>query len=178
MKTEITHIRRTGDNDMNIKHFITATIVALTLPMQAMAAADIRLNITAEKEVAVTEGDRVIKKRVAAQTIEPGEEIVYTIRYTNRGDLEATNVDVKNPVPSNTVYVGGSATGKGADITFSADGGKNFGKASSVTYQVTEANGKQSTRKASPENYTNIRWIIKRVDPGQSGELGYRVRVK
>lgn len=163
---------------MKAKKLIAALILMLVLPLQAFAAADIKINLVAEKEVTVKEGNRDVKKRVPAQSIEPGEEIIYTIRYRNAGDLEATNVDVKNPVPDNTVYVGGSATGKGADISFSADGGKSFGKASSVTYQVTEGSGKQVTRKASPENYTNIRWVIKRVDPGQSGELGYRVRVK
>ena len=163
---------------MKIQRLIAALILTLALPLQAFAAADIKLNLVAEKEVTVKEGNRDVKKRVAAQTVEPGEEIIYTIRYRNAGDLEATNVDVKNPVPDNTVYVAGSAAGKGADITFSADDGKTFGKSSSVTYQVRDANGKTATRKAGPESYTHVRWIIKRVDPGQSGELGYRVKVK
>ena len=163
---------------MNIQKLIATLILMLALPLQAFAAADIKLNLVAEKEVTVKEGNRDVKKRVAATSIEPGEEIIYTIRYRNAGDLEATNVDVKNPVPNNTVYVSGSASGKGAEITFSADGGKTFGKASSVTYQVKDSSGKTKTQKAAPENYTNIRWVIKRINPGQSGELGYRVKVK
>ena len=163
---------------MSIKKLTATLIIVMTLPLHAFAAADIKLSVTAEKEVTVKEAGREVKKRTAAETIEPGEEIIYTIRYVNRGDLEATNVDVKNPVPINTVYVSGSASGKGSDITFSADEGKTFGKSSSVTFQVRDANGKKITRNAEPENYTHVRWIIKQIDPGQSGELGYRVRVK
>jgi len=163
---------------MNIQKLIATIILAFALPVQVMAAAEIKLSITAEKEVMVKEANRDVKKRMPAKTIEPGEIIIYTIRYSNRGDEEATNVDVKNPVPNNTVYVSGSARGKGADITFSADGGKSFGKASSVTYQVKKSSGKAVTRKAGPENYTHVRWVIARVKAGKSGELEYRVRVK
>lgn len=163
---------------MSIHKLIATFIFLLALPVQVFAAADIKLTITAEKEMIVKEGSRNVKKRVAAKTIEPGEIIIYIIRYSNRGDEAATNVDVKNPVPSNTEFVSGSAKGKGANITFSADGGKTFGKTSSVTYQVKDSSGKMITRKAGPENYTNVRWLIARVKPGKSGELEYRVRVK
>ena len=163
---------------MNIQKLTAVLILVLVLPVQVYAAADIKLSITAEKDVVMKERSRDVKKRMAATTVEPGEVIIYTIRYSNRGDEPATNVDVKNPVPKNTVYVSGSASGQGTDITFSADGGKTFEKASSVTYQVRESSGKAITRKAGPENYTHVRWVIRRVNPGQSGELEYRVRVK
>lgn len=163
---------------MNIQKLTAVLILVLVLPVQVYAAADIKLSITAEKDVVMKERNRDVKKRMAATTVEPGEVIIYTIRYSNRGDEPATNVDVKNPVPKNTVYVSGSASGQGTDITFSADGGKTFEKASSVTYQVRESSGKAITRKAGPENYTHVRWVIRRVNPGQSGELEYRVRVK
>lgn len=163
---------------MNIHKLIATFIFLVALPAQVFAAADIKLAISAEKEMIVKEGSRNVKKRVQAKSIEPGEIIIYTIRYSNRGDEAATNVDVKNPVPGNTEFVSGSAKGKGADITFSADGGKSFGKASSVTYQVKNSAGKAVTRKAGPENYTHVRWVVARVSPGKSGNLEYRVRVK
>lgn len=163
---------------MNRQKLFAGFIFLVVFPLQVFAAADIKLVITAEKEVTVKEGSGEVKKRVSAKTIEPGEIIIYTIRYSNRGNEVATNVDVKNPVPKNTTYVSGSARGKGADITFSADGGKTFGKTSSVNYQVRNATGKSMTRKAGPENYTHVRWVIKRVKAGRSGDLEYRVRVK
>ncbi len=163
---------------MKIQKLTAALILMLLLPFPTYAQADIKLVITAEKVVTVKEDDREVKKRVPAQTVEPGEVIIYIIRYANRGDQPATNVDVKNPVPDNTVYLSGSARGEGANITFSADGGKTFEKASSVTYEVRDSSGKAVTRKAGPENYTHVRWVITRVGAGQSGELEYRVRVK
>lgn len=162
---------------MSIRNLTIALILAAIMPLQALAAANIKLTVTADKVVAAKESPAG-EKRMPAKTVMPGEIVIYTIHYENRGDQPATNVVVKNPVPKNTVYVAGSASGKGADITFSADGGKSFEKASSVTYQVRDSSGKPETRRAGPENYTHVRWVIARVDAGQSGELEYRVRVK
>jgi uncharacterized repeat protein (TIGR01451 family) len=144
----------------------------------AWAKPEVVLSVTSEKEVIEVVQGKKVKKRVSAKTIEPGEIIIYTIRYSNKGDEVATNVDVKNPVPDNTVYILGSARGSNADISFSADNGKTYGKASSVTFQVKNPEGKSVTRKAGPKNYTDVRWLITRVEAGQSGDLEYRVRVK
>jgi uncharacterized repeat protein (TIGR01451 family) len=163
---------------MNAQKLIATVVFLMMLPLQAFAAADIKLSITPEKEVTVKENNREVKKRQAADTIEPGEVIFYTINYLNQGDEVATNVEVNNPIPNNTFYVSGSAKGEGAEITFSADDGKSFGNSSSVTYQVRDSSGKLITRKASPDSYTHIRWVITRIDPGKSGSLEYQVRVK
>ena len=83
-----------------------------------------------------------------------------------------------NPIPNNTVYLTDSATGKGSTITFSADRGKTFTKPTQVTYEFKKQNGEVVKRKASPEQYTNIRWTVKRIAPGEKGALGFQVRVK
>ncbi|MDQ7031007.1 MAG: hypothetical protein Q9O62_15180 [Ardenticatenia bacterium] len=54
---------------------------------------------------------QVIKENAPEGEVEPGDEIVYTLRYSNTSDYQATGVVIEDPIPANTVYVDGSATG-------------------------------------------------------------------
>ncbi len=151
-------------------------LTLLAMPGLAMAAPDVKVEITAEKVIYVEKGDKQVEKLVAAEDVLPGDVLVYSLHYENKGDQSATGVALKDPVPANTVYVAGSAFGPGADIEFSIDGGKTYKKPSLLSYEVNVA-GKQIKRAASPEEYTHIRWTVSKVDAGKSGVAGFRVRV-
>lgn len=151
--------------------------LVLSAPLVAMAKPEIQLEMRVEKEVVVLESGKEITRRVEVKTIESGNEIIYTIRYRNSGDETATNVVLNNPVPKDTVYVPGSATGSGTEITFSIDGGESYKKPSLLTYEVDTAEGKVG-RKATPERYTHIRWVVEAIPAQAEGEVGFRVRVK
>lgn len=163
-----------------IKNLQAAVLIVLTaaLPAQAFARADIKLKVIAEKDAIVVVNDKKVTKRVAAKDIEPGETLIYTLHYENKGDETATNVVFDNPVPENTVYITGSAVGKDSVITFSADKGKTFKKPTQVTYEYKKPNGDIVQQKATPDKFTNIRWTVKQIDPGEKGELGFQVKVK
>ncbi|GMR20962.1 MAG: hypothetical protein BMS9Abin36_1560 [Gammaproteobacteria bacterium] len=155
-----------------------STMLILVTPVIAEAKPRIKVTIETEKIVTQVNNGKTINKRVKATSVEPGETLIYTLRYINNGDEKATNVKVDNPIPKGSVYVAGSAKGINSDITFSVDGGKTFKKASLLTYRTKLANGKTAKKKASPEQYSNIRWLIQSVAPGQGGTLGFRVIVK
>jgi hypothetical protein len=87
-------------------------------------------------------------------------------------------VVVDNPIPKETTYVVGSANGAGSDITFSINNGKDFKKPTLLTYEVKGPDGKSIKKKASPEQYTNVRWVISTVPPGKGGEVSFKARVK
>ena len=147
--------------------------------MLAIAAPQISLTVSAEKEITeVDDKGQQITRRVAATDTVPGDVLFYTIRYSNTGDEAARNVQLDNPVPDATAYQANSAWGEGTDILFSIDGGKTFKKASSLTYQVTGADGQSENRQASPEQYNAIRWIIEEVAPGAEGSTGFSVLVQ
>lgn len=150
----------------------------LLLPFVANAKPLVSVSITAEKEVKVVKEGRIITKKVAASRIDPGDVIFYTLNYINSGNEAATNVILDDPIPMGTVYIPGSAFGSGAEITFSIDGGKSFKKPSLLVYEVTGANGAAEKRTASPEEYTNIRWLINRIDAGGKGSVGFQVKIK
>lgn len=138
-------------------------------------ASDIELRNVAEleQEVKTPEG-KVEKKRVPALKAIPGNEVIYTSTFRNNGKKPAANVVVVNPVPANTTYVGGSASGDNADIAFSVDGGRTWGPIEKLT--VTGADGKK--RPAAASDITHIRWTYRgELAAGKQSSVGFRVVV-
>ena len=164
-----------------MKKYLTTigVIVALfVIPSLALARPIVNISVKAEMEVAVKEAGKMVTKRVEAKNVEPGSAIFYTITFKNDGDEKATKAVVDNPVPKNTQYVPGSAYGENAEITFSIDNGKTYNKPSMLYYEVTEKQGQKSKRVASPDTYTNIKWVIPVIEKGQKGTVGFKAIVK
>jgi uncharacterized repeat protein (TIGR01451 family) len=148
-------------------------LVFLMLSAEVFAKPLISVSMKAEKEVIVNKE----KKMIAADKVNSGDVIFYTLSYVNSGNEAATNAVLDDPIPKGTVYLDGSAFGKDADITFSIDGGKTFKKPSLLTYEV-KISGKTEKKTASPEQYSNIRWTISVVPAKGSGQIGFQVKVK
>lgn len=105
----------------------------------------------------------------------PGDVMMYTITFENIGNEPATGIVINDPVPNNSKYRIDSATGKNTKITFSIDGGKNFGNPDDLV--VKDKNGKEW--KAKPETYTHIRWVYnKSLTPGKKAEVSFKTQVK
>jgi uncharacterized repeat protein (TIGR01451 family) len=158
-----------------MKKFIPLLIalILLLFSVQVFAEALITVHMKAEKEVTVNK----VTKRVAADKVNPGDVIFYTINYVNSGDKEATNSFLDDPIPKGSVYIPGSAFGDNAEITFSIDGGKTFKKPSLLTYEV-KVNGKMEKKTASPEQYTHVRWTVNVVPAHGKGQVGFQVQTK
>lgn len=106
--------------------------------------------------VQLTSG-RQTHRLVPATTLEQGQTIYYTVRIYNPTPIVARDVIVVRRIPANTVYVEGSAAGPGADVDFSTDGGQTFARAA----QLNMATSVGGTRRATPEDYTHIRWRLR-----------------
>lgn len=156
---------------------IILAAAALLITAAAWAAPDVEIKVKAEKEKVITKDGQKVKKLVVAKSFSPGEIINYSILYRNKGDEKATGVVLNDPIPKGCVYVPGSATDVG-EVTFSIDGGKSYKKQSLLTYEVKLPNGQVEKRVASPEDYTNIRWTINSIAPGETGKVQFQVRVK
>jgi uncharacterized repeat protein (TIGR01451 family) len=92
---------------------------------------------------------------VPANKVEQGQEIDYTVRITNPGMTPLAAAMVVQALPLNTRYVAGSATGAGADIQFSVDGGRSFAKPVALRSPVNGG------RVAGAAEYTHIRWQLR-----------------
>lgn len=152
---------------------------ALLLPLAsglAWAKPELQMTMTAEKEITVTEGGKKTVKRVPAQTSAPGDTLIYTLTYKNVGTDKAVDVKLDNPLPAGTRYVADSATGAGAKISFTVDG-KAYAPAAELGVERTVA-GKKEKARATPADYTGIRWVIPEVKPGQAGQVAFRAQVQ
>ncbi|MEN8134633.1 MAG: hypothetical protein ABFS18_03740 [Thermodesulfobacteriota bacterium] len=157
---------------------LTALVVWLIAPVSAIAKPAVTIMTISEKEVEEIIDGREVKSRIVTSEIEPGETLIFTMKYANKGDERAINVVIGNPIPKDSIYVVGSASGIGSEIEFSIDDGKTFNLPSLLTYEVNNPSGEQIQMTASPEQYTNIRWTVKEIPAGQQGEVSFRIRLK
>ncbi len=144
---------------------------ALTCPATSWSKGSIELLSRAEVEVVKVneKGEKEIFRLPAAKVV-PGDSVIYTNTYRNIGKEPATDIVINNPVPEHMNYVADSAFGQGSAILFSADGGKTFATPEKLTKKGSD--GKE--RLVRPEEYTNLRWIVKELKPGGAGEVGFR----
>lgn len=163
-----------GKRRVKMKYVLSLAL--LLLPAYAMAAPEVKIEITAEKVVMVEKDGKKVEAREPALEVYPGDILAYILTYKNLGNEAAHDVALRDPIPESTTYVAGSVFGPGTIVGFSIDDGKTFKGASLLSYEIN-VNGKAIKKKASPEQYTHIQWIVKEVAPGKSGMAGFRVRV-
>lgn len=157
---------------------LTGVLVLLPLLAWAQQETNVVITSTAEVEIAQKNAEgKMEKKRVEAAKakVAPGDVVIFTARYENKGRQPATGVVITNPVPEHMTYVDLSAEGKGTKIEFSIDNGKTYGTPQDL--KVTDKDGK--TRQALPGEYTHIRWAVAApVAPGASGSATFRAQIK
>jgi uncharacterized repeat protein (TIGR01451 family) len=131
-----------------------------------------------EREVVVLEKGVKVTKVAPVEKIVPGDEVTYTLTYTNKTGKPVTDIAITNPVPKHTRYKDGSAEGAGTVITFSVDGGKTFAAPEKLTVTSKDKSGRDVQRPAVAQDYTHIRWQVKQtLTPGQSGSVRFRAVV-
>ena len=142
---------------------------------QSPAGGGVQLVNAAHKEVEVEEAGRKVRKLVDLGKMVPGDEVVYTISYVNKGSRPAERVVVVNPVPQHTKFRAGSVEGASTEIAYSADGGKTYAAPDRLTVATRDAKGTPATRPAVAADITHIRWTLKEpLPPGVSGRrLGH-----
>ena len=141
-----------------MKYSISAILMMLALSLQAVAQEQGHLNVTTtvqKQEVTVNDSGEAETRLVAADTVVPGESVVYTITFQNISDEPAANVVITNPISEDLTYVVGSAFGPGTVIQFSTDGGQNFAAANELTVIDDGV-----SRPAGPDDFTHIRWVM------------------
>jgi uncharacterized repeat protein (TIGR01451 family) len=114
------------------------------------------------------------KRLVPPGKVVPGTEVVWTITATNTCDKSVENAVIKNDVPAHTIYVTDSATGTGADITFSTNG-REFKKANELI--VRDADGR--SRPVRADEIKSLQWLFaKALPPKSNAAVSYRTKVQ
>lgn len=136
------------------------------------------VTIAQAREVAVKAPDgKLTLVREPLTTASIGDVIVYTLTATNMGTVPATDAVVEDPIPAGTILMLESlATRRPAQA--SLDNGKTW-TAYPATIKQVLTTGAEVEIAAPAERYTNLRWAIDgTLNPGQSRELSFKVRVK
>ena len=141
-----------------MKNLIGLFLMIAAMTAHAVAQEQGHLNVTTivQKElVTTTEDGQRETELVPAETVVPGESVIYTITFQNISDEPEENVVITNPIAETLTYVDGSAFGPGADIEFSIDGGQTFARRDALT---VDENG--AVRPAEAKDFTHIRWVM------------------
>lgn len=152
-------------------------LICLSLPSLSMAANALEIKIKAEKIAVIVKDGKKIERNVSTKKFQPGDTIIYTITYNNKSGEPAKDAVIDDQIPKGTTYLHDSASGAGADITFSIDGGKTFKKPTLLVYQVETVKGGKEQRVASPDQYTDIRWTLPLIPPQGSGKVTFKTMV-
>ena len=152
----------------------------LLLPMLlSLAPSSVLAKIVAEqhveKEVTIraANGEERVE-RIKAETVVPGEQVIYSLRFSNKNDEPANAVVLVMPVPQEVSYMEGTVAGRDANVTFSADGGQTYVARGRLT--VAEE-GMQ--RPANSTEITHIKWTLKEALPANTNsEVSFRAVLK
>lgn len=99
------------------------------------------------------------------------DELIVSVRFANSSDRVLDAIRITSPIPPDLAYVSGSASGPGADVLYSVDGGRSFGRPEELTMQAPDG----SVRGAEPADYTHVRWVLRTsLDAGASGVARFR----
>ena len=159
----------------NLFTFAVALVIALSAKIVlAQEQGHLLVKTVVQKEELTVEATGEQRLRlVDASTVVPGDEVIYTVTFSNVSDEPAENVVITNPLPAELTYIAGSAFGPGTDIVFSVDGGQTFAAANDLS--VVE-NGVE--RAATAEDFTHIRWVMKTdLATGTQGVARFRARL-
>jgi uncharacterized repeat protein (TIGR01451 family) len=96
-----------------------------------------------------------------------GDEVVCTVAFENKSSRSVDNVRITNPIPPRMRYLENSAFGPGADVLYSVDGGRTYGKPSELVVATEDG----ISHVASASDYTHIRWLLKA--PLEAGAKGF-----
>jgi hypothetical protein len=85
-----------------------------------------------------------------------------------------------DPIPTGVAYIKGSATDgdkKVSEISFSIDRGKTYSTSEKLTYKMTDSKGNVIEKQATPEMYTNIKWVIGVLSPNDKVSVLFKAKV-
>ncbi len=152
--------------------FIASTLYAMTALAQEPGHLNVQ-TVVQKEEVTVNDSGETERNLVSADTVVPGDDVVYTITFTNISSEAAENIVITNPISENLTYVQGSAFGPGTVIEFSVDNGKSFAPPEKL---LVATNG--DSRPAQAEDFTHVRWTMQNeLRAGAQGTARFKARL-
>lgn len=143
----------------------------------AAAFGEVTLETSVRKVETTLDGSGQVKRELlATDDVVPGEELRYSIRFTNESatPVDAERIVITNPIPEGTRYVAGSAGGDATAVAYSGDGDEFH---SSET-AISAAPGSGPAEADGDSHVHSLRWTYQReLGPGESSEVYFHVRM-
>ena len=137
------------------------TFAALMLLSTVVTAQDIQhleTELIAEVRVEIESGPhRGLARFVPATVLSQGEVVYYTLKIKNPTAVYMRDVSVNQRIPLNTIYVEDSASGPGALVEFSVDGGVTY----APKHELTRVGPDGKQVQIDADEYTHIRWRLR-----------------
>ncbi|HQS95325.1 MAG: hypothetical protein B7X90_03100 [Novosphingobium sp. 17-62-19] len=145
-----------------------ALAVSPAMAQQQTPSVALEGDVKLEKSVTANGGTKIVLED--PQVVVPGDRLLFSTKYANKGSKPADNFVVTNPVPKAVRVADDSA----ASLQVSVDGGKAYGSLATLT--VKDASG--AARPALADDITHIRWTVPVIAPGGSGTVEYHAIVR
>lgn len=152
--------------------FVLAMVSAFSAPALAAGLTAVQ-SVDLVKTSVDADGANVITFEPATD-VAPGEQVRYSLQYTNEGDAPAEAVSLVMPVPAEMTYLEESISGAASVVTFSVDAGTSFAPRQSLI--VVEADIERAAR---AEDITHIKWTFSDpIAPASSGAISFMAVLK
>ena len=160
---------------------IASVQIDTTINVADNAPASVNVSMTTVPNVTLNKcvysGGSCVTTNTSAQ---PGDDLVYSISFTNTGGYYASGFVITDQIPANTDFKVGSVTtslgttGLTITIAYSSNGGS--------TWTYTPASGGGSAPAGYDRNVTNVRWTfggnLSQTSPNNTGSVGFTVRIR
>ena len=145
--------------------------VTFAANLQAQSAAPLQLHSDVKVDKVVTADGQTKHVLSDPEVVVPGDRLVFRTQYHNTGGQEVTDFVVTNPLPA------GVALDPGAKVPtqVSIDGGVSWGGLEALKV-IDKATGTQ--RSAQIGDVTHVRWVLRSVKPGETGEVTFNAIVR
>ncbi len=152
---------------------ISTIVTTCCLLVAGTGLAQVKLESTVMKVEAVVNERGVAERHlVDAEHLLPGDELRDTILFNNEGTqvVDARSIVITNPIPPDTEYLEGTASGSATEIVFSVDG-ETFARPE----ELLVLDGEREVP-ATAEDYRIIRWTFQPpLAPGESSDVSFNV---
>ena len=150
-----------------------AAALAATATVASAAAGPLQVtsSILVEARAAAADGTTRIAL-VKPSKVTPGDKVIFVVSYRNTGTQPLGNVVLDNPLPRQVAY---RSANPGSPVPDVSVDGKTFG--SLETLRVRSLDG--STRAASPNDVTSVRWrLASPLAAGSQGQFAFQAVLK
>jgi uncharacterized repeat protein (TIGR01451 family) len=141
---------------------------------EVTASGPLETTIEVQKlEVKEDSAGEEVRRWIAADRLNAGDEIHYTVRIRNAGKQPVDSIVVTKRLPFGVRYLRNSASGPAAEVQFSIDGGRTFATPDALSRAASE--GRKTARRALEGEYTHVRWVLsKPLRPNSTAMLRFR----